>query len=82
MGILPFNKSNAKAAIYAFKGDVYTGLDADTTAFFCHLLCSRTREQKKLSEDELDFAQNNLNFKIVYCIFVSSHFASKNSGLY
>ena len=27
---LPFNKSNAKAAIYAFKGDVYTGLDADT----------------------------------------------------
>ena len=27
---LPFNKSNAKAAIYAFKGDVYTGLDADS----------------------------------------------------
>ena len=41
---LPFNKSNAKAAIYAFKGDVYTGLDADS-----------------LSEDDLDFAQNNLS---------------------
>ncbi len=27
---LPFDKSNAKAALYAFKGDVYTGLDADT----------------------------------------------------
>lgn len=27
---LPFNKDNAKQAIFAFKGDVYTGLDADT----------------------------------------------------
>ena len=27
---LPFNKSNAKQAVYAFKGDVYTGLDVDT----------------------------------------------------
>jgi cytoplasmic iron level regulating protein YaaA (DUF328/UPF0246 family) len=27
---LPFDKSNAKQAILAFKGDVYTGLDADT----------------------------------------------------
>ncbi len=25
---LPFNLSNAKAAIYAFKGDVYRGIDA------------------------------------------------------
>ena len=27
---LPFNKSNAKQAVLAFKGDVYTGLDADS----------------------------------------------------
>jgi len=27
---LPFNETNAKAAIYAFKGDVYTGLDAES----------------------------------------------------
>ncbi len=27
---LPFNADNAKAAILAFKGDVYTGLQADT----------------------------------------------------
>ena len=27
---LPFDLSNAKQAIFAFKGDVYTGLDADT----------------------------------------------------
>jgi len=27
---LPFDATNAKAAIYAFKGDVYTGLDADS----------------------------------------------------
>ena len=27
---LPFNKENAKAAIFAFKGDVYTGLDAES----------------------------------------------------
>ena len=26
---LPFNESNAKAALYAFKGDVYSGIDAD-----------------------------------------------------
>lgn len=26
---LPFTKDNAKAAVFAFKGDVYTGLDAD-----------------------------------------------------
>jgi cytoplasmic iron level regulating protein YaaA (DUF328/UPF0246 family) len=26
----PFNASNAKQAIYAFRGDVYTGLDADS----------------------------------------------------
>ncbi len=26
----PFNLKNAKQALYAFKGDVYTGLDADT----------------------------------------------------
>lgn len=29
---VPFNKSNAKQAIYAFKGDVYTGLDAESFA--------------------------------------------------
>jgi len=27
---LPFSKTNAKAAIHAFKGDVYTGLDAES----------------------------------------------------
>ena len=27
---LPFNKMNAKAAIHAFKGDVYTGLEAES----------------------------------------------------
>lgn len=27
---IPFNKENAKAAIFAFKGDVYTGLDAQS----------------------------------------------------
>jgi len=27
---LPFDESNAKAAVFAFKGDVYTGLDAET----------------------------------------------------
>lgn len=27
---LPFNKENAKVAIFAFKGDVYTGLDAES----------------------------------------------------
>ena len=27
---LPFNKKNAKQALYAFKGDVYTGLDAES----------------------------------------------------
>ena len=27
---LPFNSSNAKVAIYAFKGDVYTGLEAES----------------------------------------------------
>ena len=27
---LPFNESNAKAAVFAFKGDVYTGLEAET----------------------------------------------------
>src|SRR5690554_7391587 len=27
---LPFTKDNAKAAVLAFKGDVYTGLDAET----------------------------------------------------
>lgn len=27
---LPFNAENAKQAVLAFKGDVYTGLDADT----------------------------------------------------
>jgi hypothetical protein len=27
---LPFNETNAKAAIYAFKGDVYTGLEAES----------------------------------------------------
>ncbi|MDF1763159.1 MAG: peroxide stress protein YaaA, partial [Oleibacter sp.] len=27
---LPFTPDNAKAALLAFKGDVYTGLDADT----------------------------------------------------
>ena len=27
---LPFNKSNAKQAVLAFRGDVYTGLDADS----------------------------------------------------
>lgn len=26
----PFNKSNAKQAVYAFQGDVYTGLEADS----------------------------------------------------
>jgi len=40
---IPFNLDNAKQAVLAFKGDVYTGLDADT-----------------LSEDELEFAQQNL----------------------
>jgi len=39
----PFDLDNAKQAVLAFKGDVYTGLDADT-----------------LSEDELEFAQQNL----------------------
>ena len=27
---LPFNSENAKAAIFAFKGDVYTGLDPES----------------------------------------------------
>lgn len=27
---LPFDTNNAKAAVFAFKGDVYTGLDAET----------------------------------------------------
>ena len=27
---LPFNETNAKAAVYAFKGDVYTGLEAES----------------------------------------------------